>query len=491
VVAGAEGVRLVQNEPGEGEALLSVKQVLEVYAASREAESLFGGPQDVEWTFGPSGLHLLQSRPVTAGKQDSDEKRVWNLSLRRSFENLGELRRKIEGSILPGMREEADRLDEANLGELSEEDLAGEVQRRQDALDRWTGVYWLDLIPFAHGMRLFGQVYNDAVGPRDPFAFVALLRPDRLESVERNRLIRQMSDHIRQHPRLRERLRAGELAECGDAELLSGIDAYQRRYGNLLGIQADRRKLEDHLCTLLLEMSDSSGPLNAEQTIADRDQLEQEYLSRFEPKDRQRAVELLELGRASYRIRDDDNIYLDRFKGLLREAEELGRDRLKKRGVAQAGELPGQELVLALRDSTYRPGGVKKPMPEPGRYEVDARQLLGQPASHGIATGRARVVLRPEDLFSIRKGEILVCDAIDPAMTFVAPLVAGIVERRGGMLIHGAIIAREYGIPCVTGIPEATQRIASGDRLTVDGYLGIVVIAASRSAPDTARGAPG
>jgi phosphoenolpyruvate synthase/pyruvate phosphate dikinase len=61
-------------------------------------------------------------------------------------------------------------------------------------------------------------------------------------------------------------------------------------------------------------------------------------------------------------------------------------------------------------------------------------------------------------------------------MTFVVPLSAGIVERRGGMLIHGAIIAREYGLPCVTGVPEATQRIRTGDELSVDGYLGIVVI---------------
>ncbi|HUV06577.1 MAG TPA: PEP-utilizing enzyme, partial [Spirochaetia bacterium] len=105
---------------------------------------------------------------------------------------------------------------------------------------------------------------------------------------------------------------------------------------------------------------------------------------------------------------------------------------------------------------------------------------LGQPASHGIATSRAKVVMQPEELFSLKKGEILVCDAIDPAMTFVAPLAAGIVERRGGMLIHGAIIAREYGIPCVTGIPEATERIQSGDRVTVDGYLGIVVIDSRR-----------
>lgn len=68
------------------------------------------------------------------------------------------------------------------------------------------------------------------------------------------------------------------------------------------------------------------------------------------------------------------------------------------------------------------------------------------------------------------------CDAIDPNMTFVVPLATGIVERRGGMLIHGAIIAREYGIPCVTGVPDATSIIRTGDKVSVDGYLGIVVI---------------
>ncbi len=82
----------------------------------------------------------------------------------------------------------------------------------------------------------------------------------------------------------------------------------------------------------------------------------------------------------------------------------------------------------------------------------------------------------PEDLLEIRAGEILVCDAIDPNMTFAVPLAAGIVERRGGMLIHGAIIAREYGIPCVTGIPGAAEVIRTGDRVSVDGWLGIVTI---------------
>jgi len=44
------------------------------------------------------------------------------------------------------------------------------------------------------------------------------------------------------------------------------------------------------------------------------------------------------------------------------------------------------------------------------------------------------------------------------------------------MLIHGAIIAREYGLPCVTGVPDATSLIHTGDQLTVDGYLGIIII---------------
>ena len=61
-------------------------------------------------------------------------------------------------------------------------------------------------------------------------------------------------------------------------------------------------------------------------------------------------------------------------------------------------------------------------------------------------------------------------------MTFVVPLTAGIVERRGGMLIHGAIIAREYGLPCVTGVPEIMRFVVSGDLVTVDGYLGIVIL---------------
>ena len=108
--------------------------------------------------------------------------------------------------------------------------------------------------------------------------------------------------------------------------------------------------------------------------------------------------------------------------------------------------------------------------------KLKARQLVGQPAGPGIARGRARVIQKHSDLADFRHGEILICDAVDPNITFVVPLAAAVVERRGGMLIHGAIIAREYGLPCITGIPDATTLIKTGDAITVDGYLGIVTL---------------
>jgi pyruvate,water dikinase len=134
--------------------------------------------------------------------------------------------------------------------------------------------------------------------------------------------------------------------------------------------------------------------------------------------------------------------------------------------------------------SALREGGAPASIrPEPTEersvredFHLRPRQLIGQPAGPGVCTGRARVIQDPSDLFQFKSGEILVCDAVDPNMTFVVPIAAGVVERRGGMLIHGAIIAREYGLPCVTGVADAAKQIRTGDTITVDGFLGIVIL---------------
>ena len=99
-------------------------------------------------------------------------------------------------------------------------------------------------------------------------------------------------------------------------------------------------------------------------------------------------------------------------------------------------------------------------------------------AADVTAVGIATPVPSPE-LETIRKQYLIKHPYLEEfahSPSFIMPLAAGIVERRGGMLIHGAIIAREYGLPCVTGVVDATSRIRTGQSITVDGYLGIVTI---------------
>jgi len=196
---------------------------------------------------------------------------------------------------------------------------------------------------------------------------------------------------------------------------------------------------------------------------------------------------LLDLARTSYRLRDDDNIYLGRIEAeLFRALVEVQRRSGKAAGLRLASSNVDQ-FILALTDPDFRPSREKSPPKGVPGHAVKARQLIGQPAGQGVAIGRARVVKRPEDLLDFKRGEILVCDAVDPNMTFVVPLAAGVVERRGGMLIHGAIIAREYGLPCVTGVPEVSAVLCTGDRITVDGYLGIVTVGSSMDDPEVSR----
>jgi pyruvate,water dikinase len=103
----------------------------------------------------------------------------------------------------------------------------------------------------------------------------------------------------------------------------------------------------------------------------------------------------------------------------------------------------------------------------------DAGALRGSPASPGTVTAKARVVLDPAGA-SLEPGEILVAPSTDPGWTPLFLTAGGLVMEMGGAMSHGAVVAREYGIPAVVGVPDATERIATGERITVDGAGGTV-----------------
>jgi phosphoenolpyruvate synthase/pyruvate phosphate dikinase len=102
--------------------------------------------------------------------------------------------------------------------------------------------------------------------------------------------------------------------------------------------------------------------------------------------------------------------------------------------------------------------------------------LRGSPASPGTVTGKARVILSPRGAH-LEPGEILVAPSTDPGWTPLFLTAGGLVMEMGGMMSHGAVVAREYGIPAVVGVADATERIATGDVITVDGSTGVVAAA--------------
>ncbi|HZE40648.1 MAG TPA: PEP/pyruvate-binding domain-containing protein [Stackebrandtia sp.] len=100
-------------------------------------------------------------------------------------------------------------------------------------------------------------------------------------------------------------------------------------------------------------------------------------------------------------------------------------------------------------------------------------QLTGTPASAGTVTATARVILDPVGAH-LEPGEILVAPSTDPGWTPLFLTAGGLVMEMGGANSHGAVVAREYGIPAVVGVPDATSEIATGQRVTVDGTSGTV-----------------
>jgi phosphohistidine swiveling domain-containing protein len=313
----------------------------------------------------------------------------------------------IEHRLLPAMRDEAARMASVDLGALSDEALAAEASGRAAAVERWRAEYRTAMIPFSHGARLLGRLYTDVLRPADPFEYLTLL-------------VRSAEEYQAHLALLRELGSKAELAPPDDSR---------------------------------------------------RAAAEEQFLGAFEePHEREEALAVLRLARTSWRLRDDDNLYL----ALVEREAARARQEIRRR--TDGGPHPrldsALQEILAL-DARAIDSNAPQALVE---GDVRPRQLLGQPAGPGVGTGPARVIRSAQDLLRVRPGDVVVADALEPETAAYAARAAGIVERRGGMLVHGAIVAREHGVACVTGVRDATALIREGERLTVDGFLGIVVL---------------
>ncbi len=114
------------------------------------------------------------------------------------------------------------------------------------------------------------------------------------------------------------------------------------------------------------------------------------------------------------------------------------------------------------------------PVADEQEEDADGAILRGTPASAGRVSSKARVILNPLGAH-LEPGEILVAPSTDPGWTPLFLTAAGLVMEMGGPMSHGAVVAREYGIPAVVGLSGATECIIDGQRITVDGSAGTVV----------------
>ena len=467
-----------------------------------QVESLFRWAPDTEWTGRGPRFTLLQARPITTAVPEAGDQRGWYLSLRPSMRRLSALARRVTGELIPELEALGDRFAGESIEQHSDRELANVIEERYTAVEEWRQIYLEDFIPFAHGVRQLGIYYNDAVQPKDPYEFVGLLKGQQMVASRRNEALQALADQVRANQALREALSRAVGQEWRDAlrqiQALPGAGAFvqelERVQREFMDVAYGGERLSDRpdlLLQTVFEMAKSGQPT---EPLGDKESpavstvqaLEDRFLDAVGPERHEEAREVLTIGRLSWRLRDDDNVLVGRLESQLLRALDLAIDRLQGTGrlgeTAQASIPAAPELAEALRNPWHTPVILPEPHEEAptasGALGESPRQLVGQPAAAGLATGKVRRVRDVEDLGRFRADEVLVCDAIQPTMTHLVPLACAIVERRGGMLIHGAIIARELGIPCVNGIANAVELLENGEIVTVDGYLGIVTVGA-------------
>ena len=302
----------------------------------------------------------------------------------------------------------------------------------------------------------------------------------------------------------------------GGREVRDAIYAYLDKYGMRCAGEIDITRtrwsekpatLVSMILTNIKNFEPSASHRKFEQGRQEALRKEQELLDRLtalqdgneKAKETQRMISLVRnfIGYREYPKYSIVNRYFVYKKALFREAEQL-----LLAGVIHAKEdiyyLTFEELreavrtkqldyqIISNRKEDYKlyekltPGRVITSDGEiiAGEYKrenLPANAMAGLPVSSGVIVGRARVILNMEDA-DLEEGDILVTTFTDPSWTPLFVSIKGLVTEVGGLMTHGAVIAREYGLPAVVGVEQAASLIKDGQRIRVNGTDGYVEI---------------
>lgn len=453
-------------------------------------ENILNVPVDIEWVYAKETFYILQARQITTGVKDKDDElRRYFLALTPNLHRLRKLSQRVTEKLIPKLKETGDKMAAEEITQLDNRKLATAIVNRYNALQDWRVIYRNNFVPFGHGVRNLGVFYNDVVKPDDPYEFVHILGDEKRIAALRNEELKSLIDHINKNNyihAIKNIVKSDiswdeieKLATPDTKPLFEKLIEFRYHFLETTYLSENLDMQPQLFLKILLSYCkhDTSIEPNHEKA--------QHYINKLlnaVPKEFVgRAKEYIQIAQLSWRLRDDDNILLGRLTNYTLKGIAIGVERLQQQGrlkhAININELLVYDLVKALRDDDFDCNllGLEEKKTEK-KVKSGIYQLRGQPACPGIVTGPARCLHKLEDISKVKPGEIIVCDGVDPGMTLIMPLCAGIVEMRGGMLIHGVIIARELGLPCVTGVLNALHIAKTGDLITLNGDKGIVTI---------------
>lgn len=334
----------------------------------------------------------------------------------------------------------------------------------------------------------------------------------------------EVADAIRPYPEVIDYLRQAKddrflegLAEFdGGGEAKDAIQGYLDKYGMRCAGEIDITKarwseapstLVPMILANIKNFETGVGIRKFEQGLQEAREKEQEILDRLyqlpdgeqKAKETKRMIDLVRnyIGYREYPKFGMMNRYFVYKQALLKEAERLVQEGVLRQK-EDIYELAFDELREVARTNKLEYGIIGKRKEEYKEYEkltpprvmtsdgeivagkynrgnVPTEAIVGLPVSSGVIEGRARVILRMEDAI-LEDGDVLVTTFTDPGWTPLFVSIKGLVTEVGGLMTHGAVIAREYGLPAVVGVEQATKKIQDGQRIRVNGKEGYIEI---------------
>ncbi len=424
-------------------------------------------------------------------------------------------------------------------GELRQRDFAAMSGARmaeyldelQDVRRKMWEIHMYAMLPVVVVAGEFAKLYGQVFGEGTIAEAYTLMQGFPNKSVEAGAKLFELSRDIAKRPVARDailntpvRRVIGELGKTEDGlAALDALNAYLDEYGwrgDAFEL-ADPSWIEEPALALallreLLRGGDDAHPTVRERrAAAQREELEKEVDKRIAGHPLEGMFRFLQgVCRQYVPLQEDHNFYIDQMNTVLmrRPLLEAGR-RLAAAGAIAAANDVFYLTLDDLKDALTKPRDMKAAIQQRknarrAAYELDPpsaigtppdealqndptlstfwggqrrqsanpRVLLGAAASPGRASGSAKVVRTLSEAGKLEPGDVLVCEMTMPAWTPLFSAVSAVVADTGGALSHCAIVAREYGIPCVVGTVDGTRIIRDGQAITVDGSAGSVTI---------------